>query len=118
MVGNVEGEMTPNFFVVDFKISAKDMGKLDDGDISFGSDPTEKHNLYLESPLEPHKEAEIEHISVGCEAEKWVGEQAIIIPPHKEENIIHGELVNSDFYVSICKSGMASIYVFEDLKYE
>jgi len=33
VVGNVEGEMTPNFFVVDFKISAEEMGKLDDSDI-------------------------------------------------------------------------------------
>ena len=98
--------MNPNFFVADFKISAEEMGYIDDGDISFGSDPKEKHNLYLESPLEPHKEAQIEHISVGCEVEKWVGEQAIIIPPHKEENITHGELVNSYFYVSFCKSDM------------
>ena len=44
--------------------------------ISFRYDPKEKHNLYLDSPLEPHNEAKIEHISVGCEAEKWVGEQA------------------------------------------
>ena len=65
--------------------------------ISFGSDPKEKHNSDLQSPLESHKEVEIEHISVGCEEEKWVGEQAIIVTPHKEENMAHGELVNSDF---------------------
>ena len=35
-----------------------------------------------------------------------MGEQAIIIPPHKEEKITHGELVNSDFYVTLCKSDM------------
>ena len=35
-----------------------------------------------------------------------MGEQAIIIPPHKEENITHGNLLNSDFYVSFCKSDM------------
>ena len=49
------------------------------------------------------------HISVGCEAEKWVGEQTIIIPRHKEENITHGKLVNYDFYVSLFKFDMASI---------
>ena len=32
-----------------------------------------------------------------------MGEQAIIIPPQKEENITNGELVNSDFYASMCK---------------
>ena len=37
-----------------------------------------------------------------------MGEQAIIIPPHKEENIAHGELLNSDFYVSFCKFDMAT----------
>ena len=37
-----------------------------------------------------------------------MGEQAIIIPPHKEENITHGELVNSYFYVSFCKFDMES----------
>ena len=37
-----------------------------------------------------------------------MGEQAIIILPRKEENITHGELVNSDFYVSLCKTDMAS----------
>ena len=37
-----------------------------------------------------------------------MGEQAIIIPPHKEENITHGNLLNSDFYVSFCKSDMAA----------
>ena len=65
VVGNVEGEMTPNFFVVDFKMSTEEMGKIDDGEIYFGSDPKEKHNSYSHSPLDPHKETEIEHISVG-----------------------------------------------------
>ena len=82
------------------------MGQIDDGETYFGSDPKEKHDSNLQSPLEPHKEAQNEHISVGCEAEKWAGEQAIIIPPHKEEKITHGELVNSDFYVSLCNSDM------------
>ena len=95
--------MNPNFFVADFKISAEEMGHIDDGETYFGSDPKDKHDSDLQSPLEPHKEAENEYILVGCEAEKWVGEQAIIIPPRKEENITHGELVNSDFYVSWCK---------------
>ena len=62
--------MNPNFFVADFKISAEDMGQIDDGETYFGSDKIEKHNSYLQSPLDPHKEAQIEHISVGCEAEK------------------------------------------------
>ena len=62
--------MTPNFFVVDFKMSAEEMGQIDDGEIYFGSYPKEKHNSYLQSPLEPHKEVEIEHISLGCEAKK------------------------------------------------
>ena len=31
-----------------------------------------------------------------------------MIPPHKEDNITHGELVNSYFYVSLCKSDMAA----------
>ena len=39
--------MTPNFFVVDFKISVEEMGQIDDGEISFGYDPKEKHNLDL-----------------------------------------------------------------------
>ena len=69
--------MTPNFFVVDIKMSAEEMGQIDGGEIYFGSDPKEKHNSYLQSSLEPHKGEKIEHISVGCEAEKWVGEQAI-----------------------------------------
>ena len=47
VVGNVEGEMTPNFFVVDFKISAEEMGQIDDGEIYFGFDPKEKHNSDL-----------------------------------------------------------------------
>ena len=38
-----------------------------------------------------------------------MGKQAIIIRPHKKENITHGELVNSDFYVSLCKSNMSAI---------
>ena len=38
VVGNVEGEMNPNFFVADFKISAEDMGQIDDGETYFGSD--------------------------------------------------------------------------------
>ena len=100
--------MNPNFFVADFKISAEEMGKIDDGETYFGSDSKDKNDSDLQSPLEPHKEAQIEHISVGCEAEKWVGEQAIIIPPDKEEKITHGELVNSDFYVTLCKSDMAA----------
>ena len=33
--GNVEGEMNPNFFVADFKISAEDMGQIDDGDTCY-----------------------------------------------------------------------------------
>ena len=37
-----------------------------------------------------------------------MGEQAIIISPHKEENITHGLLVSYDFYVSFCKSDMAA----------
>ena len=36
--------MTPNFFVVDFKISAEKMGQIDDGETSFGFYPKEKHN--------------------------------------------------------------------------
>ena len=43
------------------------------------------------------------------------GEQAIIIPPHKEENITHGELVNSDIYVSLCKSDMEATSI-EDFR--
>ena len=37
-----------------------------------------------------------------------MGEQAIIIPPHKEENITHGNLLNSDFYVSFFRFDMAA----------
>ena len=102
----VEEESTSSFLVGDLRITTQGFGSCMGGEISFRSDPKEKHNSYLQSPLEPHKEEEIEHISVGCEAEKWAGEQATIIPPHKEENITHGELVNSDFYVSLCKSDM------------
>ena len=58
--------------MADFKISAEEMGHIDDGETYFGSDPKYKHDSYLWSPLEPHKEAKIGHISVGCEAEKWV----------------------------------------------
>ena len=47
VVGNVEDEMTPNFFMVDFKISAEEMGQFDDGEISFRSNPKEKHNSLL-----------------------------------------------------------------------
>ena len=37
-----------------------------------------------------------------------MGEQAIIIPPHKEEKITHGELLNYDFYLSFFKSDMVT----------
>ena len=47
VVGNVEGEMNPNFFVADFKISAEDMGQIDDGETYFVSDPKDKHDSYL-----------------------------------------------------------------------
>ena len=65
--------MTPNFFVVDYKISAKEMGQIDDGEISFGSDTKEKHNSYLQSPLNLDKGEKIEHISIWCEADKMGG---------------------------------------------
>ena len=57
VVGNVEGEMNPNFFVADFKISTEEMGNIDDGDLYFGYNPKYKQYSYLQSPLEPHKEA-------------------------------------------------------------
>ena len=88
---------TSSFLMGDLQITAQGFGSCMGGERSFRSDPKEKHNSDLQSPLEPHKEEEIEHISVGCEPEKWAGEQATIIPPHKEENITHGELSNSDF---------------------
>ena len=50
--------MTPNFFVVDFKISVEEMGQIYDSYKYFGSDPKDKHDSYLQSPLEPHKEAQ------------------------------------------------------------
>ena len=43
----MDGEMTPNLFLVNFKISAEDMENNYDGDTYFVSDPKEKHNSYL-----------------------------------------------------------------------
>ena len=94
-----EHECTSSFLVGDLRITAQGFGSSMGGEISFRTDPKEKQNSDLQAPLEPHKEEQIEHISVGCEPEKWAGEQATIIPPHKEENITHGDLLNSDFCV-------------------
>ena len=36
--------MNPNFFMTDFKISAEEIGNLDDGETYFGSDPKDQHD--------------------------------------------------------------------------
>ena len=52
----VEEECTSSFLVGDLRITAQGFGSCMGGEISFRSDPKEKHNSYLQSPLEPHKE--------------------------------------------------------------
>ena len=52
----VEEESTSTLLVGDLRITVQGFGSCMGGEISFISDPKEKHNSDLQSPLEPHKE--------------------------------------------------------------
>ena len=84
-----EYECTFSFFVVDFQITAKDVGPCEGGETYFGSDPKKDYKSDLQSPIEPHNEKEDKATPLGCEPENLVEEKATIVSLHEEDNIKH-----------------------------
>ena len=80
-----EDEFTSKFFVVDFQITAKDVGSCEDGDTYFVSYPKQYYKWYLQSPLEPHNEQEDKDTTFGCEAKNFVEEHATLVSLHKDD---------------------------------